>query len=86
MHDKTSDTILETRQLTKSFKGFTAVNDVNLRVRQPRAVLRDDLLSDDRVERPMGDQCRLHDGRRQPDPEGGLTTAPTLTDRGKGFP
>ncbi|MBW0170644.1 MAG: ABC transporter ATP-binding protein [Hydrogenophaga sp.] len=34
MHDKTSDTILETRQLTKSFKGFTAVNNVNLRVRR----------------------------------------------------
>lgn len=34
MHDKTSDIILETRQLTKSFKGFTAVNDVNLRVQR----------------------------------------------------
>src|SRR5580704_11787882 len=28
------DTILETRGLTKEFKGFTAVNDVNLRVRR----------------------------------------------------
>ncbi len=27
-----ADTILETRQLTKEFKGFTAVSDVNLRV------------------------------------------------------
>lgn len=28
------DTILETRGLTKEFKGFTAVNGVNLRVRR----------------------------------------------------
>lgn len=28
------DTILETRNLTKEFKGFTAVNDVNLQVRR----------------------------------------------------
>ena len=27
-----SDIILETRHLTKEFKGFTAVNDVNLKV------------------------------------------------------
>jgi branched-chain amino acid transport system ATP-binding protein len=29
-----ADVILETRNLTKEFKGFTAVNDVNLRVRR----------------------------------------------------
>jgi branched-chain amino acid transport system ATP-binding protein len=29
-----ADAILETRQLTKSFKGFTAVNDVNLNVQR----------------------------------------------------
>ena len=29
-----SETILETRHLTKEFKGFTAVSDVNLRVRR----------------------------------------------------
>lgn len=29
-----SETILETRHLTKEFKGFTAVNDVNLQVRR----------------------------------------------------
>ena len=29
-----SDIILETRHMTKAFKGFTAVNDVNLRVRR----------------------------------------------------
>jgi branched-chain amino acid transport system ATP-binding protein len=29
-----NDTILETRGLTKEFRGFTAVNDVNLRVRR----------------------------------------------------
>src|SRR3954465_1338980 len=29
-----SDVILETRNLTKEFKGFTAVNDVNLRVQR----------------------------------------------------
>ncbi|MBK4734411.1 ABC transporter ATP-binding protein [Noviherbaspirillum pedocola] len=29
-----SDTILETKHLTKEFKGFTAVNDVNLRVQR----------------------------------------------------
>ena len=29
-----TDTILETRSLTKEFKGFTAVNDVNLKVRR----------------------------------------------------
>ncbi|RAR98750.1 ATP-binding cassette domain-containing protein, partial [Cupriavidus alkaliphilus] len=28
------ETILETRNLTKEFKGFTAVSDVNLRVRR----------------------------------------------------
>jgi branched-chain amino acid transport system ATP-binding protein len=27
-----SDVILETKNLTKEFKGFTAVNDVNLKV------------------------------------------------------
>lgn len=30
----TDDYILETRDLTKEFKGFTAVNSVNLRVRR----------------------------------------------------
>jgi branched-chain amino acid transport system ATP-binding protein len=30
----TTDTILETRALTKEFKGFVAVNDVNLKVRR----------------------------------------------------
>ncbi len=30
----TGDTILETRKLTKEFKGFVAVNDVNLKVRR----------------------------------------------------
>ncbi len=30
----TADTILETRKLTKEFKGFVAVNDVNLKVRR----------------------------------------------------
>ena len=30
----TTDTILETRGLTKEFKGFVAVNDVNLKVRR----------------------------------------------------
>ena len=29
-----ADVVLETRKLTKEFKGFTAVNDVNLRVRR----------------------------------------------------
>src|SRR2546428_10731674 len=29
-----TDVILETKQLTKEFKGFTAVNDVNLRVQR----------------------------------------------------
>jgi branched-chain amino acid transport system ATP-binding protein len=29
-----SDVILETKQLTKEFKGFTAVNDVNLKVQR----------------------------------------------------
>ena len=30
----TTDTILETRALTKEFKGFVAVKDVNLKVRR----------------------------------------------------
>ncbi|TFW09737.1 ABC transporter ATP-binding protein, partial [Oxalobacteraceae bacterium OM1] len=29
-----SDVILETRNLTKGFKGFIAVNDVNLKVKR----------------------------------------------------
>ena len=29
-----SDTIIETKQLTKEFKGFVAVKDVNLKVRR----------------------------------------------------
>ena len=31
MNMPTSDTILETRSLTKEFKGFVAVNNVNLK-------------------------------------------------------
>ena len=34
MSPATSDTILETRALTKEFKGFVAVNNVNLKVRR----------------------------------------------------
>jgi branched-chain amino acid transport system ATP-binding protein len=34
MGDAMADAILETRRLTKSFKGFTAVNDVNLSVQR----------------------------------------------------
>ncbi|MGY4831236.1 ABC transporter ATP-binding protein [Sphaerotilaceae bacterium SBD11-9] len=34
MNAHTSDTILETRNLTKEFKGFVAVNNVNLKVRR----------------------------------------------------
>jgi branched-chain amino acid transport system ATP-binding protein len=34
--DPTSDIILETRNLTKEFKGFTAVNGVNLKVQRGR--------------------------------------------------
>jgi branched-chain amino acid transport system ATP-binding protein len=30
----TQDVILETRSLSKEFKGFVAVNDVNLKVRR----------------------------------------------------
>lgn len=39
---KADDTILETRGLTKEFKGFVAVSDVNLKVRRGsmHAVLR----------------------------------------------
>src|SRR4029078_3263860 len=44
-------------------RGMTCVwHDVNLRVRQAGAVLRHDLRPDDRVERAMCDQYRLHDG------------------------
>ena len=34
MHNRMNDIILETKNLTKEFRGFVAVNDISLRVQR----------------------------------------------------